>query len=63
MVGWDSILEKDAFATPNVNFIIEAALDGDNSATVTFTARHAELVRELVGTLESEAGNTENFGS
>jgi hypothetical protein len=62
VVGWDSILEKDAYANANVNLVIEAGLDGDNSATVTLTAKHAELVRELVGTIEASTG-TVNFGS
>ena len=63
VVGWDSILEKDAYATANVNAVIEANLDGDNSATVTLTAKHAELIREIVGTIETNASGTVNFGS
>ena len=63
VVGWDSILEKDGFARPNINAVIEGALDGANTATATLTCKNAELVREFVGTIESFAGNTVNFGS
>lgn len=62
VIGWDSILGKDAYGKANVNAIIEGNLDGDNSATLIITAKHAELVRELVGTITATAG-TISFGS
>ncbi len=62
VVGWDNILFNDAAAKPNVNTVIEGPIDGDNSATLVLTAKHAELVREFVGTIITNTG-TEQFGT
>lgn len=63
VLGWDDIIGVDAAAKPNVNGVIEAGLDGDNSLTVTLTARHAELIREYVGTIETNGSGTVTLGS
>lgn len=63
VVGWDDVIGKDAWAKPNVNTIIEAALDGENSATLQLVAKHAELIREYVGTIETNASGTVTLGS
>lgn len=62
IVGWDSIIGINAAARPNVSGTIAAALDGDNSLTLTLTAKHAELIREFVGTINLSSG-TAQFGS
>jgi hypothetical protein len=62
VIGWDDILGVDAAGMPNVNGVIEAALDGDNSLTFTLTAKHAELIREYVGTIAANSG-TITFGN
>ena len=63
VIGWDNIIGVDAAGKPNINGVIEGALDGDNSLTFTVVARHAELIRELVGTLVSNASGSVQFGS
>lgn len=63
VIGWDNIIGVDAAGKPNVNGVVEGALDGENSLTFTIVARHAELIRELVGTIVSNASGTVNFGS
>jgi hypothetical protein len=62
VIGWDDILGVDAAAKPNVNGVIEANLDGDNSLTFILTAKHAELIREYVGTIAANSG-TITFGN
>lgn len=63
VIGWDNILGADAAANPNISAVIEGAIDGENSATVTLTAKHAELMRELVGSIETNSDSTVSFGS
>jgi hypothetical protein len=63
VIGWDNIIGSDAGANPNANLVIEPAIDGENSATVILTAKHAELMRELVGTIETNSDGTVSFGS
>lgn len=63
VVGWDDILEKDASGVANVSGVIEGELGGANEYTITFTAEHAEIVRELVGTIETNSSSTVTFGS
>lgn len=63
VVGWDNILGVDAAAKPNVNFAIEGALDGDNSITMSLTAKHAEVIREYRGTIATNGSGTVTFGS
>lgn len=63
VVGWDKVLEKDAYAVPNANYMIEPNLDGSNSIEVTLVAKHAELVREFVGSITDSGSNTVQFGS
>lgn len=63
VVGWDSIIGKEAFCTANVSANIDGELSGANEYTVTLTSEHAEIVREYVGTIESNASGTVTFGS
>lgn len=63
VIGWDNILGIDAAGKPNVNGAIEGALDGDNSLTFSLTAKHAELIREYRGTIESNGSGTVTFGN
>ena len=63
VLGYDSILEEDAFATPSANTVIEAELDGENAITVSFEAMHAELIREFVGSISTNSSGNVSFGS
>lgn len=63
VLGWDDIIGVDAAAKPNVNGVIEGALDGENSITFTLTAKHAELIREYRGTISSNSSGTVTFGN
>lgn len=63
VVGWDSIIGRDAHCKVTIPSIIEATLSGDNSATLTLVADHAELMRELVGSIETNTSGTVSFGS
>ena len=47
----------------NVSTVIEGELSGANEYTVSLTAEHAEIVREYVGAIESNASGTVDFGS
>lgn len=63
VVGWDNIIGKEASCVANVSATIEGELSGANEYTVSLTAEHAEIVREYVGTIESNASGTVTFGS
>jgi len=61
--GWDNIQEGDAAGVPNVTeWKIEEELDGDYSAMVEITAKHAELTREFVGSITLLDSSTVDFG-
>jgi len=63
VVGWDSIIGKEASCMTNVSASIEGELSGVNEYTITLTAQHAEIVREYVGAIESNSSGTVDFGS
>lgn len=63
VIGFDSILGADAAANINVQAVIEGPIDGENSATVQLIAKHAELMREIVGSIETNSDGTVSFGS
>jgi len=63
VVGWDNIIGKEASCMANVSTVIEGELSGANEYTVSLTAEHAEIVREYVGAIESNASGTVDFGS
>lgn len=63
LVGFDSIIGRDAAAKAQINGVIEAALDGDNSLTLTLTAKHAELPREVIASVPTNASGSVSFGS
>ncbi|MEK0325082.1 MAG: hypothetical protein QQN63_05195 [Nitrosopumilus sp.] len=65
LIGFDSIIGRDAAAKPNINAVIEGPIDGVNSATLTLTAKHAELIREVVvvAGVPTNASGTVIFGS
>lgn len=63
VVGWDDILNEDASGRASVSYVIEGELGGANEYTVSFVAEHAEIVRELVGTIDTNASGTVTFGS
>lgn len=62
VVGWDNLLKVDAAARPNAKAVIEGATDGENSATIILTAKHAEFIREFVGTIQTPNGAVQ-FGT
>ena len=63
VVGWDNIIAKEASCMANVNTAIEGELSGANEYTITLTAEHAEIVREFVGSIDTNSSGTVNFGS
>jgi len=63
VVGWDKIRGKDAHLVPNADYKIEPTFNGANDVVVTLTGKGAEIVRELVGTIETNSSSTVNFGT
>ena len=63
VVGWDNIILGDAAAIPNVSGAIEGELAGANEFTIQLVAEHAEIVREFVGTIDTNSDGSVSFGS
>jgi len=63
IVGWDNIILGDAAAIPNVSGVIEGELAGANEFTIQLVAQHAEIVREFVGSIATNADGAVSFGS
>ena len=63
VLGWDEIMEKDAAVDAIANEVLEAELQGQNGYTVTFAGKQAQLLREFVGTIETNSSGTVSFGS
>lgn len=63
VIGYDDILRIDAAGKPNANVVVEATLDGDNSVMFTIVAKHAELIREMRGDIDTNASGTVTFGN
>lgn len=63
VVGYDEIMGEDAALMAAVSATIEAELQGQNAYTLTMTGKGAEVVREYVGAISTNASGTVNFGS
>ena len=57
VLGWDEIMEKDAHVDAIANEVLEAELQGQNGYTVTFAGKQAQLLREFVGTIDTNGGS------
>lgn len=62
VLGWDEIMGEDAHVDAIANEILEAEIQGQNGYTVTFSGKQAELLREFVGTIETNNGSV-SFGA
>ena len=63
VVGWDSIMGKDAALDAIGNEVIEGALQGQNGYNLTLAGKQAEFVYEFVGSIETNTSGTVSFGS
>lgn len=63
VVGWDNIILDDAAAIPNVSGVIEGELAGANEFTIQLIAEHAEIIREFVGSIDTNTDGSVSFGS
>ena len=63
VVGWDEIFLDKAALRAAITETLEAERQGLNSYTITATGEGGELAREFIGTIESNASGTVNFGS
>jgi hypothetical protein len=63
VIGYDEILTDDAALRANVTTTVEAELQGQNAYTLTMSGKSAEIAREFVGSITSNASGTVNFGS
>ena len=63
VLGFDEIMGKDASVDAIANEVLEGELQGQNGYTVTFAGKQAQIVREFVGTIDTNSGGTVSFGS
>ena len=63
VLGWDEIMEKDAAVDAMASEVLEAELQGQNGYTVTFAGKQAQLLREFVGSIDTNSSGTVSFGS
>ena len=63
VLGYDEVLMLDAAVRATVNQTLEAELQGVNGYTVTFSGKQTELLREYVGTIDSNISGSISFGS
>ncbi len=63
VIGWDDIILGEAAAKPNVSGVIEGELAGANEFTIQLVAKHAEIVREFVGSIDTNSDGSVSFGS
>ncbi len=63
VVGWDTVLGEDAALRANVTTTLEAELQGQNAYTLTLTGRSAEVIREFIGSISTNASGAVSFGA
>ncbi len=63
VLGWDEVMEEDAHVDAIANEVLEAELQGQNGYTVTFAGKQAQLLREFVGTIETNSSGSVSFGA
>ncbi len=63
VLGYDEILGTDASVKAQASEVLEAELQGQNGYTVSFAGKQAQLVREFVGSIETNSGGTISLGS
>lgn len=63
IVGWDDIINGDAACIPNVSGVIEAELSGANEFTIQLVSQHAEIVREFIGSIDTNSDGSVSFGA
>jgi hypothetical protein len=62
VLGWDEIMESDASVDAIANEVLEAELQGQNGYTVTFAGKQAQLLREFVGSIDTNSSGSISFG-
>ena len=63
VIGWDDIINGEAAAIPNVSGVIEGELSGANEFTIQLVAEHAEIIREFVGSIDTNSSGSVSFGT
>ena len=63
VLGWDEIMESDASVDAIANEVLEAELQGQNGYTVTFAGKQAQLLREFVGSIDTNSSGSVSFGA
>ena len=63
VVGYDELLGSDAALRANVTTTLEEGLQGLNAYILTMNGMGGEVAREYVGSIDSNASGTVNFGS
>jgi len=61
--GYDEVLKEKGAMRMSVTSTLEAEIQGQNGYTLTFTGMFAEVAREYVGTIETNASGTVTLGS
>ncbi len=56
-------MEADASVDAIANEVLEAELQGQNGYTVTFAGKQAQLLREFVGSIDTNSSGTVSFGA
>ena len=63
VIGWDDIINGEAAAIPNVSGVIEGELSGANEFTIQLVAEHAEIIREFIGSIDTNSSGSVSFGT
>jgi hypothetical protein len=63
VLGFDEIMGVDAHVDAIASEVIEGEVQGQNGYTVTFSGKQAELLREFVGSIDTNASGSVSFGS
>lgn len=63
VLGFDEIMGVDAHVDAIASEVIEGEVQGQNGYTVTFSGKQAELLREYVGSIDTNSSGTVTLGS
>ncbi len=63
VVGYDEILGTDAALRANITETLEGELQGQNAYTLTLNGRGAQVAREFVGSIDTNASGSVSFGT
>lgn len=63
VIGYDEVLGSDAALRANVTTTVEGELQGQNAYTLSMNGKSAEIAREYVGQITTNASGTLDFGT